>query len=349
MGLARLFALLGFIVLLFGWMKISWGMGGMRANEWEIDAIFSAFNIVITIIFILMFHRIFSQTKLVYVLYTYWVLMLLSFYDKISSLGQANFMSSLMLLLVFGYIALYSNYYLRKAGIAGIFYSLTSLVFLVLLRAGYGFKDIFWLGSTLILCLVLYFIYLDLDKIELDAPKKRIKLRKMSNLKYILRSSLIILLFLVFAMLSTYSIHEIGHALVAKFYGCEVKEIVLYDMGGSSHTEIKCIAQYNSFLLSLAGIMLTTLIGLIFMMANYEMTNYLSYVVIGLGMLIGNSDLKEAALSQSLIFLIWATGIIIMIYGAVKLTMHYLRNLENSAIIARPDEAQGILATKQKI
>src|SRR3989338_523339 len=321
LGLARLVALTGFIFLIEGGLKFGWGLGMLETDQLEISAMFTGFNIARTIMLFFIVREILGNRRSIYIFNAYWIMALLWFYKSQDPLKAVDAVSFIFLMFIFLYLALFSDYYIRKAGIIGLAYSILSVAFLVLLKNGVGREQLYFFVADALLFMVVYYIFLDIDKMGIGAIYgKEGNHAKMRKVMTPFRNFATVLFLIIFSLLSTVGMHEIGHAVAAAYYNCGVSSVVLYEENSSPHTEIKCSNPFNNAIITLGGIIATVLIGCFFMLIGHRLTDHIGYLVIGFGFLFGYSDLISIGISDSINALIWFSGMIIMAIGVIKLT-----------------------------
>jgi hypothetical protein len=212
--------------------------------------------------------------------------------------------------------------FFMKIAFYGIFYCFSSiiLIFLMITRntAGYWFlPNIF---------LILSYYYLTPISYE-DFSKGEKKEKRTSFFFLIFKYSAFITALLFFSFLSVIAVHEIGHAVIAKFYKCEA-ESVLYSRGLTPYTEITCtkysINKEKPAQLVLGGLLLTVVFSVLLMLFGTELIIYLSYIMLGISFLIANSDLSEIGLPRSILITVNIFSVFVILTGMFKISRFYL-------------------------
>jgi hypothetical protein len=239
--------------------------------------------------------------------------------------------SYLLIMIVFLELVFFSNLYLKKAGFAGLFYTIISIIFLILISLDFQLLNLLWFVPNILMFFVLYLIYLDVKNLGILEKKKVLKKKKIVflNLVNVFAKFFIFIISITgFILLSTLALHEFGHAMVAQYYGCEHTKAVIYDIIDYPHTEIRCSSYYNDTLLTLGGLLATLTIGLIFLLAGGAFTTRLSYLIFGFSLLISYGDLTDLGISKNIIATIIFLSLIIIIIAIVKLSSFHLKQQE---------------------
>jgi hypothetical protein len=119
-------------------------------------------------------------------------------------------------------------------------------------------------------------------------------------------------------LITTLTIHELGHALAGKVLGCASAKAVIFDSNSPNpYTELSC--QRDDKTAYAAGLVLTTIFGLSFI-AFDKPQKTLSLVIIGFGIFLASLDIVELtglSITQYIFMLLGLTSLIIgqILYG----------------------------------
>lgn len=132
------------------------------------------------------------------------------------------------------------------------------------------------------------------------------------------------LTFYLFVALAVIGLHEIGHVAVAKYYGCEYSKAVIYDVQDSPHAEISCSGPYNDTLLTLGGVLATTLVALLLLLIPSSSLIYaLSFFVLGLGLLVSFSDFTYLSAASSFLTLLHLVALTLVVISVMEMASQF--------------------------
>jgi len=257
--------------------------------------------------------------------------------------GIISFVSYAIIAIASFDLFMLSDKLLRKAGILSLFYSLISIFLLITLN-----KDpskVIWFIPDIIFFMVFLLFVLDIENWGSRQKKEQKTKRRKIIYPFLFMKFIIFMSFLtIFALLSTITLHEMGHALAGQYYGCERNRAVIYDISELPYTEMVCKEYYNDTIITIAGIFLPIIIGIIFLLTGSRFTANFSYLIFGFSLIIPTIDLESLNVSQSGIFLVILLGFVILLYGIVKLSASYVKQkgglFEDKTILKAFDEQE---------
>lgn len=317
----------GIFYLLMASLNFLWVFGLLEANNEDFILINSGFTVVSSILLLYAVYKITGNRNLVYLLVLFMTSVFAINFSIKAFFITTLAISYLLTIIVFLNLIFFYNFYLRWAGYVGLFYAAASILLLVLIFVGEEAYKLFWFLPTALIFFIFLFIYLDvtnlgiINKIEYKQKKKPL----------ILVYSAVFSKFLIFMasisafiLVSAIAIHELGHALVAQYYGCEQFKAIIYDII-APHTEIRCDSYYNSIVLTLAGIAATSVIGLVFVLTGGQFTTGISYLLFGIGFLISYGDLTDLGISKNIITVLLLLALVMVILAVVEMSVYYLK------------------------
>ncbi len=317
---------IGFFYTILGIVNLCWALDILNPSQEDFILMHFMITIITSIIMLYMIYKITANRNLIYLLLLY-----------IAAIFAINFslnyfflftvsLSYLLMVIVFLELVIISKLYLKKAGIAGLAYSVLSMIIILDIYKGNNSYDLVWFIPNIGLIFVLYYIMKDIRYLGILKEYTRNKINnKILLIEKISRFILFIITITGFIFLSTIALHEMGHAIAAQYYGCEHTKAVIYDVINAPHTEIFCGSDYNETIITLAGFFATITTGLLFFLAGGRFTSILSYIILGLSLIISNSDLSELGLSSNIIAAISIAGLIIMVIATIKLSIYYIK------------------------
>lgn len=148
--------------------------------------------------------------------------------------------------------------------------------------------------------------------------------------KFITKIFLKALLLNSLVFLSLLSLHELGHAFLASFLGCDAKAIIFDSNKVNPYTEIDC--GRNLRIVALGGLIFTLPLAFLFKMFEAE-ESYFFYVVLGLSLFLSSLDLSLLSSLEILKYLSGVMGMGLMIYGECKLGWKMGENFKDLKLI----------------
>ena len=314
----------GLLFLIYSFLNFIWGVGVINPIESDFILLGGLFNIMKAALFVIIVYNFISDKNLLYVLF----LFLLTALAMPSNINMffciISFVSYAVIAIASFDLFLLSDKLLRKAGIFSLFYSLISIFLLITVSMSPS-KIISFIPNTILFIVFLLFV-LDIENWGSKQKKEQKQKKRKIIYPFLFMKFIIFMSFVtIFALLSTIALHEMGHALAGQYYGCERSRAVIYDLSDLPHTEMICTGYYNDTIITLAGVFLPIIIGIIFLLTGSSFTANLSYLIFGFSLIIPSLDLESLNVSQSSIFLVILLGFVILLYGIVKLSVSYVK------------------------
>ena len=330
--LGNIFGVNGIFYLVFAFLNFSWVFNFLDPTKE--DFIFMSFvlTVISAILILYAIYKITDNRNLVYLVVLFLVTIFAINFSLNSFFLFSMAASYLLIMIVFLDLIFFSNLYLRKAGFVGLFYTIISIIFLILMHYDFGSLNLLWFIPNISMFIVFYFIFLDIEKLGVIEKKifpKKKKWFMLNCINVFIKFFIFILSMTVFIMVSVIALHEFGHVIVAQYYGCEHTRAIIYDVVVKApHTEIECSSYYNNLLLTFGGVLTTIIVGLVFLLTGGQFTSKLSYLIFGFSLLISYGDLTDAGISKGITATIIFLSILIIIIAIVKLSTYYLKQQE---------------------
>jgi hypothetical protein len=124
----------------------------------------------------------------------------------------------------------------------------------------------------------------------------------------------------IFIMLGTLGVHELGHSLVAKTFGCSTETV--FDIGFAK-THVVCDSTTGSTLIALGGFALTMLISLVIYMVGNDFAKRMSFMMFAFSFIISSDDFIVLKLPYSLMIIALFVTAILVAYGLVRIVQEY--------------------------
>ena len=316
----------GFFFFVMAFINFLWSFDFPAPSIEEFMLIKTAFAVIEASLLLLIVYEVNRDKRLFYLLSLFIVSVIAFKYSTANFFLISLITSYLLALLVSLDLVLFSNFYLKKAGMAGLFYSFSSLFFALLIYVGKNPMTMPWFIPNALMSAVFLFIFLDVKYCGIIKEIKRAKaVNKSLNLIFAFAKFIIFISSLTsFIFFSTIAVHELGHALSAQFYGCEYSKAVVYDLNDYPHTEIACSSGYSDFFVTISGLLLSAAIGLLFLFTGGESTKRMAYLILGFALLDSYGDLVEMNTSKSIIAIAVFSSLIVIGSAIIKLSSHYI-------------------------
>ncbi len=303
------------VVLNFTWfLKIN------APSETEI-LLFNSMFLVAQVTVLVIFLGYLSQNKNLFFLIFLYLFAALSLHVSFQDFFVLiEFISFLILLLGFMTIINRESKYLMYAGILGVIYSSLSMAFVFIL---YFLKmKVMVLHSLMNLFLIfaMYHILLffkSATSAEIAAKDTVLK-RILNVVKLVIEVAVI----LVICVISVISIHELGHAVAASHYDCEMSKAVIYDGKHFPHTEIECSTNAYNTIILLSGLFLPVILGAVLMLLGESFLEDIAYLVLGMSFYFSNKDILDLGLTQNFVVVITIVSFVFLYMGIKGLVTH---------------------------
>ena len=314
--------LLGTIFLFQAIFEFSFALGTLSPVLSEVRLIHTSLLVAMTLVLSLIIlrltaHRDIVLLSVVYVLALGVIAFLFTFPYR-----DAQFISYFFLTILFLHVVLVPRREVSSSGQFGMLFAGPA----ALLSLG-GLMDRGIFAAIVTLFLFGFFHYFHRSIVLADSftlvsePMEHVAISRLLRVIRLLGFTLTFYFFVTFAVIG---LHEIGHVGVARYYGCERSKAVIYDVQDSPHTEISCSGPYNDTILTLGGIIATTLVALLFLLIPGSSIIYsLSFFIFGLGLLISFSDLTHLSTPPSFLVLLHLVGLTLILLSVMEMAIQF--------------------------
>jgi hypothetical protein len=336
--LGRIIGINGILYLIPTLLYLAWSFTLLSPQSSDFVLIEGAFNIAKATLLLVIVYKLVNNKNLLYFLFLFLLSAVAIPYTISAFFLFISAISYSLILIVSMDLIFFSNYYLKKAGYMMLFYSIISILFLFIVMLGKEPSLMVWFIPNTVMLFVFLMFFKDVSQCGLVSVRKKPKPRRF-ELAFLFAKFLIFTTSMTaFILLSTISVHELGHALTAQYYGCERSKAVIYDMVNKPYTEMICNGYYNDTIITLGGIILTSAVGLIFFLTGGEFTTILSYLIFGFSFLISFGDILDLGLSLNIVAIMVFFAFLLIVTGVIKLSFHYV--MQQSAMYEK--EAQDL-------
>jgi hypothetical protein len=133
----------------------------------------------------------------------------------------------------------------------------------------------------------------------------------------------------IFVALGTMTIHEMGHVIVSRVYGCTTSQII-FNFGELPYTEVGCIENTNMTFILLAGLISTSIISIVMFFSGRYITRYISGIIFSIGLLASTIDLYFLNQNIIIITIINIIAYLLLVLSIIKISMLYFKEYFDS-------------------
>jgi hypothetical protein len=319
------FGVNGIFYLIFAFLTLAWELKFLIPAKGDFILMSFVLTIVSSIILLYTIYKITHNRNLLYLFILFLAAISAINFSMNSFFFLSMAVSYLFMMIMFLEMILFSNFYLKKAGIAGLCYTITSMAFLIMMQYNFEPLNLPWFIPNYLMLLIFCFIFFDVRYIRLKKGSRK-KNFILDLIRLLSKFLFGVFSITAFILLSTIGLHEFGHAMAAQYYGCEYTKAVIYDVVRAPHTETICYSDYNETMITLGGILSTFVIGIVFLLTGSEFTVIIAYLIFGFSLLIAYGDFADSGLSKSAICYLLSLGVVITAIAVVKLSAYYLNH-----------------------
>ncbi len=315
----------GLLMLVPTVMSFFWGTGYLPPATDDLKFLTGFFAISVSALMLLLVYKWTDNRNLLYIFMIYAVTVLAAYFSSELFFTVLMLASFIVSLVAFLDLFIASSHHIKMGSLVGSLYALFSTVLLGLSSLGVNIPESVWSLPNFLLAGSLYMIYLDGKYCMLLHPKPLVNLHHkkvvlhLVFLRYVFYTVSITGLMLV----STVSIHELGHALTSKYYNCEHSRIV-FDLESFPHTEIACSNESVSGIITLAGVLATCLIAGFLLLTGEEFSMKLGRLMFSYGFLIGYQDFIDLGLNANIAAIISLTTLLALVGSFYEISKYYI-------------------------
>jgi len=303
-----LFLINSLLYLVFSIILFSWSFNFLNYNSRDFSIIYSLIVFLQTFLLFNVIYLIRKNKKIFYFLFTY-----LSIFSSTLihiPISSIILICSFLIILTL-FILLFSVENFQRISKLGIIYSSFSLIIQLIFLFNKDYYVLLSLISNIFFGFFLFSIIYQIERLPLFCFEQPIKNIKRSYLLDFLRYFIFIIILTNFIFIGTITVHEVGHLLTSRTFGCEFGKIV-YEQG-FPHTEILCNDAFNSVTkVILGGILLPILIAILLYFAGGTFIRELSILIIGFNLILSYQDFLDLGISKNLSIFSLIIGCIII-------------------------------------
>ncbi len=317
---------LGILFLFHAILSFSYAVGTVPVEALDISMVHTSILVCLTLLMAFIIYKLTSHYDIVFLSGVYVIALAVVAVIFSNPLQNAQFISYFYLAMLFLHLELVSQKDISRAGQFGMLFAGPAAL---LSFVGWMEHSIPAVIVTLALFGFLYKLYHGL--LASHATVVTEPVRKPSVMR-VARLIGFTVTFYLFVALAVIGLHEMGHVGVATYYKCEYSKAVIYDVRGiPPHAEISCSRSYNDTLLTLGGVIATSVIGLLLLLVpGSRMAYALSFFVMGFGILVGFSDYTYLNMGKGFLALLHLVGLTFVVLSVVEMVTLFRSEKETS-------------------
>lgn len=341
-SLSNCFGIFGSLFALPALMNLIWAFSILEPTAEDALLINGSFYVVASVISLITIYNITGNKHLLYLLAMFGATFLSLSYSFSNFFISLMVVSSLLFLIISLDALIVKRYHIQFVGIVGSAYSILSLVFTLLLYSGVSFVNLWWFLPNLLLAAFIFLLHLDKKYYALINPglftRQKPHIKKMVFGLNFIRYTLYVGSVVAFTFIATVSVHELGHAATAYYYGCDHAEI-RYDLQTPPFTEIRCPSAAGTplFIITIMGLVFVLASSLIFYFTEGQFTTRLAHLMAGFGLLTFYNDFLDLGASKSMATLLVMVSVLVIIDAVVRFSLFYINEHSNAARYSLPE------------
>jgi len=311
------FSVIFFSYVLLFFLHLSWITKWTSFNNLDYTIIFSLAIFVQTLALFKVVYSFTKERKIFFLLLFYLILFLLTSSFPLSSILLIFLIISSLLTLVITFTFLGTSSVCKRVGYLGIIYSCISLLLEFLLFFNIG--DLLFSGlliNTVFVVFVFFFLK-DVEKFPLRFAS-HYPTKETSHIILFIKYFVYIIVITNFVLISTVGLHELGHVLVSRHYGCDSRSIA-FEEGIYPYSEIVCDDLSSKNQIAISGFAIPVIIAIALFLIGGKFIRPVSFLIIGFNLLASHKDFIELSISSSLLFATTISGMIFLFTGVALL------------------------------
>lgn len=205
----------------------------------------------------------------------------------------------------------------KRAGYFGIIYASVSSLTIFMFLFNLGDFLLFSLISNVFFLIFVFLFFKDSEVYPSVAAKKKVA-EKDSYFLLFVKYFVYVIVITNFVLISTIGLHEVGHVLVARYYGCESRTII-FEENSYPYSEIICDDLAGKIPITLAGPVIPLIVAIVLFFIEGKSFWSISFLIFGFNLLASGRDFSEIGVSESLILASAASGVIFLAIGLIFL------------------------------
>ncbi|MBN1543979.1 hypothetical protein JW898_00790 [Candidatus Woesearchaeota archaeon] len=316
--LQRPFYLLSLALFLMALLNTGWFFGLIEQSELDNMLILPFFHLAILAIFLYICVSISCHDHYHYLIPIF--LMSINALLLFKSMAVlCDVITGLFLIGIFFYVGFVDRHFMKKVSYVGMLYGLFIAAAAVLAQfTGISYLESFWFIPGAVLFYMLFMMLM--EGVLCSPAKHHHHMHHIPLVWEVFRLGFFVVCLSIFIMLGMLGVHELGHSLAAKAFGCE--HSTTFGIG-QAVTHVTCTSGSGAVLITLGGLVLTLLISLMMYFMGNEFSKKLSLLMFAFSMIISVDDFSALGLPNSVFVIITFLSALLIVYGLASIVRNY--------------------------
>ncbi len=303
--------------LMIAMLNLLWFFGIIPVSQWDNMLINPLFNLVFLGVWFYIGMLVSGQNH-AYYLIPIFIMSANTFLVFTKLAFVSDIITGLTLIGVFFYLGFVDHHLVKRMGHAGMIYGLLlSSTAAVSYALGISHISAFWFLPNIA---VLYLLHLMWKKDHVCSYVHEPEKHHIPIMVEVFKLGLFVVALGIFLMLGTLGVHELGHSLMAKSFGCTHDT----EFGaGYAMTHVVCSSEAGTTLIKMGGFLLTLVIAILMYIVGTEFAKRISYLVLGFAIVISVDDLISLGFPYSAIIALVIISAILIVYGLMRVVSSY--------------------------
>lgn len=298
-------------------LNFAWFFGLIKISSWDSMIIGPLFNLIILGVWFYTGMLISGHRHLYYLIPL--IMMSANAFILFSEMYfLCDIITGLVLISVFFHLGFIDHHLVKRMSYIGLVYGIVlSSVSIFAYLNGTQYTNTFWFIPNII---AIYLIYMINQKSQLQSHLHTEKKHHVPVIVEVGKLGLFVIGLSIFLMLGTLGVHELGHSVFAKAFGCS-HDTVFYI--GHAITHVTCDNDAGAIPITLGGIILTLIIALLIYITGNAFARDISYLITGFSIITAVDDFTVLGIPHSVIFMGVIIAAIVIVHGLVKIVKSY--------------------------
>lgn len=303
--------------LMIAVLNLLWFFGIIQVSQWDNILINPLFNLIFLGVWFYI-GMLVSGHDHAYYLIPIFIMSANAFLVFTKLAFVSDIITGLILISVFFYLGFVDQHLIKRMSYVGMIYGLLlSSTAAVSYAVGISHISAFWFLPNIA---VLYLLYLMWKNGHIRSNVHEPEKHHIPIIVEVFKLGLFVVALGIFLMLGTLGVHELGHSLMAKTFGCTHNT----EFGaGYAVTHVVCNSEAGTTFIKMGGFLLTLIIAILMYIVGTEFAKRISYLVLGFAIVMSVDDLLSLGFPYSAIIALVIVSAIVIVYGLMRVVSSY--------------------------